>query len=416
VPLFSAGIAWLGLVVVYAGFLSIGFVFHLIPPILPVVIGDLQISHGQAGLLMSLFALPGILFSLPAGWLVDRFGAQATGVAGLAIMGAGTLAMGLGQGFVWILAARALAGVGAMVGVVSMQRMVTRLFAGRSLGIPMGVSGSAIPIGIIIVLNTMGPVAVEKGWRASTTYAGWTVLVVAMAFWTAGLLLGLASRRHLAASGTRTESGASRPSVTPEIGSPGQLEVKDGLRAIWIASIVWFCTNGAMTSFMTFAPDHFLDLGFALKERGVFTSIPMWVSASLGPVTGWITDRWGGRAAFIAAGMGLLALGLVLVPVSGLSPVLIGLALGTALALVVTPLLSMVGDVLPPSHHGRGFGILSTSANLGVFVVPPVAGAVRDSSGHYGWTFTLLAAVAALGVAGAEVLRRRRYCTPFGAR
>ena len=53
---YPAAFAWLGLVAVYLGFLSVGFVFHFLPPILPVIIADLQLSHTEAGLLMSLFA------------------------------------------------------------------------------------------------------------------------------------------------------------------------------------------------------------------------------------------------------------------------------------------------------------------------------------------------------------------------
>ena len=75
-PSFPATKAWFGLSVVYSGFLAVGFVFHFVPPVLPAVIEDLGITHGQAGLLMSLFALPGILFSMTGGWLADRFGGE----------------------------------------------------------------------------------------------------------------------------------------------------------------------------------------------------------------------------------------------------------------------------------------------------------------------------------------------------
>ena len=60
-PLFPASTAWLGLGVLYSGFLAVGFVFHFVPPVLPDVIADLELGHGQAGLLMSLFALPGVI-------------------------------------------------------------------------------------------------------------------------------------------------------------------------------------------------------------------------------------------------------------------------------------------------------------------------------------------------------------------
>lgn len=396
--------AWLGLSVVYSGFLAVGFVFHFVPPVLPFVVEDLGITHGQAGLLMSLFALPGIVLSLSSGWLTDRFGERVVGSLGLAVMGSGALAMAHAGSFALILAGRTLSGIGVVIAVIAMQRMVTRLFAGRPLGIPMGVSGSAIPVGIIVVLNLAGPLAEEQGWRVVASRTGLFAIAVAMVFLGASWFL----TRGVAVG--RTPGVAKVP--TGAEGPAG----RRGFRAIWIVGAVWFCANGAMTAFMTFAPDHYLDLGFAAGERGWLTSVPMWASALLGPLAGWLSDRYGGKAAFIAWGMGLLGLCLALVPWGTVPPVVLGLGLGIALAAVVTPTMSLPGMVLAPSHIGRGFGILSTCANVGIFVVPPLAGHVRDLSGGYGWPFAIMAAVALLGILAAEMLRRGRFTPGFGFR
>ena len=106
----SGAAAWAGLAVVYLGFLTVGFVFHFIPPVLPAMLADLGINHGQAGLLMSLFALPGILLSARGGWLADRMGPAPLAAAGLLAMGLGSLDMGLAPSFTTILAARASVG------------------------------------------------------------------------------------------------------------------------------------------------------------------------------------------------------------------------------------------------------------------------------------------------------------------
>ena len=191
------------------------------------------------------------------------------------------------------------------------------------------------------------------------------------------------------------------------------LVLRRGLRAIWIVGMVWFCANGDMTAFMTFAPDHYLNLGFGVRAQGLLTSVPMWGSALLGPVTGWLADRHGGKAAFIAWGLVLMGSSLLLVPMGAVSPVVIGLGLGVALAAIVTPTMSLPGTVLPPSHVGRGFGILSTCANVGIFAIPPVAGFVRDLSGGYRWPFLMMAGLAFVGVGAAEMLRRGRYTPGF---
>jgi MFS family permease len=383
----------------------VGCVFHFVPPILPSVIEDLGITHGQAGLLMSLFALPGALLSLSGGWLADRYGERAVGSLGLAVMGAGTLLLGAAGSFPLILAGRTLSGIGMLVTVISLQRMVTRLFQGRPLGVPMGVSGSAIPLGIIIVLNLAGPLAEEHGWREVPFRVGLAVLGIAVVFLIASWFI--TRGRSL---GIDPEGAAVIPTADEESAR------RKGFQAIWILGAIWFCANGAMTAFMTFAPDHYLDLGLGIKARGVMTSIPMWASALLGPFTGWLVDRHGGRAAFVAWGMGLMGICLTQVPLGSVPPPLIGLGLGIALAAMVTPTMSLPGMLLPPSHIGRGFGILSMCANLGIFAVPPVAGFVRDTSGGYLWPFMLMGGVALLGVAGAEILRRGGFTPGFKMR
>ena len=398
-PSFSLPGAWLGLSVVYSGFLAVGFVFHFVPPVLPAMMEDLGLTHGQGGLLMSLYALPGILLSFTGGWLADRFGERVVGSLGLAGMGAGTLVLAAAADFTLILAARAISGVGVVMAVIAMQRMVTRLFAGRSLGVPMGVSGSAIPLGIIVVLNLAGPVAAEHGWREVAMRVGWFGVAAAGVFLVAGWLL---------MRGRKPDPGGEQV-----MGRSSAAGLKKGLRAIWIIGVVWFCANGAMTAFMTFAPDFFKDLGMGIGERGLTASIPMWAAALLGPVSGWLADRYGGKAAFVACGMTLMAVCLALVPTGSISPGVLGFGLGIALAFMVTPTMSLPGSVLPPSHIGRGFGILSTLANLGIFFVPPLAGFARDLTGAYAWAFWLMGMVAAVGVAAAEILRRGRFTPGF---
>ncbi len=369
--------------------MAMGAMFHLIPPILTLVISDLKLNHGQGGMLMSLFALPGIIFSLPGGWMVDRFGARLMSSLGILAMGAATMAMARADGFTLILVARLLVGCGSVIAVVSTQRMVTRLFQGRPLGLPTGVSGSAVPVGIIVIYSIAGPMADQLGWQAVPWRAGLVCVAVSIVVFMAGRTLF-------------------RPPVqgfpNHETNAKGTVS---GLKIIWIAGLIWFFINGAMTAFLTFAPDHFLELGFGSRDRGIFTSIPMWCSAFLGPMIGILADRIGKKPLFIALGMTLLTLCLALIAFDKATPMVVGFGLGAAMALVVTPLLSLPGEILPPSHHGRGFGILSTFANAGIFVVPPFAGWVRDNNGGYFWPFILMAALGLAGVAVAGILQRQ---------
>lgn len=396
-PAYPAHLAWLGLVVAYAGAVTVGFVFHFLPPILTIVIDDLQISHGQAGLLMSLFALPGLLLSLPGGWLVDRYGERLVGGVGLILMGLGTYGLGYAPNFALILMARAASGIGAVVGFLALQRLIVRLFRGRGLGLPIGISGSAIPFGVVVVLNYAPNVATSGGWRAVPQLVGLAAMAIGLIFIAVITFV------------TRGEA-LGRDQMHDKAASAG---VRPNFRPIWIAGAAWFCANGAMTTFLTFAPDYYRDLGLSAVDSGRYTAIPMWTSAALGTVTGWLTEKYGGRAAFIMAGLLLMGAALIILPSALLSPVIIGLMLGFSMAALVTPIIALPGALLPPSYTGRGYGILATCANLGVFVVPPLAGMAHDATASYTLPYLLVGGLGLLGALAAEMLRRGRYTPGF---
>jgi len=382
--------AWLGLAVVFFCLACFGAVFQFVPPLLPTLIDQFSLSHRQAGLLMALFALPGVFVCLPGGLLVDRYGVRLTGVLGLGLMTVGSVGLALPIGFDLLLLARAVSGLGGMVAVVAMLRTVTRLFEGRPLGLPLGAVNTAVPVGIVCALNASGPAAEVLGWRP-------VALVVAGLGFVAWCLFMVLARR--------LPPGAGGDEATPD-DLTAATRPHHSFRPVLIAGAVWLCANGAMSSFATFAPDHFLARGLDTVTRGFLTSLPLFGAVLLGPLLGWITDVCGGKRTFILTGMLLMTLSLPLVPLTWLPPLVVGLVLALAMSCLPTPLLTLPVDVLPPSHHGRAFGILAACANGGIVLVPPLAGAVRDASGQYTWPFLLLGAVAAVGLVTAWWLPR----------
>ncbi len=376
------GHRWAGLGVVYLALVVFAAAFQVVPPVVPLLVSELGMQRSEIGLLMSCFALPGILLSIPAGLLADRFGVRLVGTIGLLIMAAGTVGTGFSRSVFWLLACRIVAGGGGMVAVVALQRTITCLFQGRPLGLPMGVTNTAIPVGIVVTLNVAGPAAEAVGWRPVFLAAGGLGLLTAAVFWIRCTVLDVRS----------TESA-------PAAGGPAP-----NWRPIWIAGLVWLCANGAMTTFVTFAPDLYLTRGLDTAARGILTSLPMLCAALLGPLVGWYTDRRGGKRILIAAGLASLAVALAAVPHAGLAPLATSLGLGLALACIPTPLMSLPADLLSPAHHGRAFGILAACANLGIFLLPPLAGQARDTSGTYLISFLLASGVAAAGALAARWL------------
>ncbi len=92
--------------------LSLAVALQSVPPVLSLIMAELELSHAQGGLLMSLFALPGIVLSIPAGVLTDRFSHKAIGLASLGLMIIGVAVFASGYSLLAMALARVLSGIG----------------------------------------------------------------------------------------------------------------------------------------------------------------------------------------------------------------------------------------------------------------------------------------------------------------
>jgi len=81
----------------------------------PLLKDELHLSASQLGLLLSSFFWGYTLCQLPAGWIVDRYGANWVLAAGFFIWSCATFTTGLLHGFAALLAIRLVLGVGESV-------------------------------------------------------------------------------------------------------------------------------------------------------------------------------------------------------------------------------------------------------------------------------------------------------------
>ncbi len=83
-----------------------------VPPILPVLMQALNLSVSRAGLLMSVFAITGLILAIPAGFIFQKMGARLTGLlaGGSIVIGAALGASSTGVGS--LLFSRVIEGIG----------------------------------------------------------------------------------------------------------------------------------------------------------------------------------------------------------------------------------------------------------------------------------------------------------------
>jgi LPXTG-motif cell wall-anchored protein len=381
---------WVILGVATLSCLAFAITMQSVPPILSLVMAEFQLTYAQGGLLMSLFALPGIAISIPAGMLADRYGQKTIGIICFVLMIAGTAIFASGNSLPVLVLGRVVAGAGALTMLVLAPQLLAQWFAGREMGIAMGVLNTALPIGTILSLNFLSLLGENMGWRASAWISAAVPLIALVIF----IFL------FAPAPGTSQISRSKGESFLQSVRLTGI--------SIWILGIAWLLFNAAVISMFTFTPEFLQSAGLTIASAGFVTSALMWPSIVLGPVVGYVIDRIDRKRSIIAIGGLALAIFIVMIPTATSWILALMIIVGIAQILIPTPIFAVIPEVTSPERLGLGFGIFNTCLNLGIVAGPVAVGAVRDVTGSYQASYALMAGFALLIILAMVVLRRRQ--------
>lgn len=109
---------------------------------LPVIRRELGLTPTTAGWVINAYLLVFAALAAAAGRLGDVVGVKRIFLSGVALFGLASMASGLAQDGAWLVAARAVQGVGAAAIFPASLSMVTLVFAERERGLALGISGS----------------------------------------------------------------------------------------------------------------------------------------------------------------------------------------------------------------------------------------------------------------------------------
>jgi predicted MFS family arabinose efflux permease len=365
---------WKILIMTYVCMLSFALVFQSIAPLLTLIRQEFNISHAQAGLLMSFFALPGIFVAIPGGVVSDRFGIRKTGVASLVLMITGTFILGTSSSTLQAYAGRIVSGVGGLTLAVVLPQLLSRWFIGKELGIGMGIFNTAMPLGTILSLNVFSMVGNSFGWQLPiflTTTAS-----------TIALLVFLLLCREPAGETERVKG-----TVIGDIASLGV--------SVWLVGLCWMWFNATLISFITFSSDFLIAKGYEVGAAGFMSSMVMMGSLFLNPVAGYVVHRFGRESLLIGAGGVFLATLTFLTPAaSSIAPFF--LLVGISASLVPAPIYSLPPKIVKPENLGLAFGVMTACLNVGILGGPYFVGLARDFTGEYTLSFHLMTLFAVL--------------------
>jgi MFS family permease len=381
------GYRWIILTIVYLSILAFTFIFQSIPPVLPLIISELHLTYAQSGLLMSLFALPGLFISLPGGFLSDRYPMRPLGAGCFLLMIGGVLLVGLGHDLRILWLGRVIAGIGALALSILLPKLLSQWFRKKELGLAMGIFNTGVPLGSVICFGLFGKMGSLWGWRVPILLTGIYSLITALLF------LGFYQLPSSQTLETDKQGGLSQS--LKEMGYP-----------IWWVGVSWLWFNAAFISFATFAPGFFLAKGYTIERGGFLTGIPLLGSLFFSPLVGYLVDRFRHQEWLI--GIGGIGLSILILSFNFSSSYLVLVMLmGVFSATIPAPIYSLPPELLRPVYLGLGFGVISTCSSIGLFIAPYLIGKAKDLTGSDSFSFVFISLFFVLTVIPILFVHRR---------
>lgn len=385
---------WLVLAVLFLARTAMGFQFQSVASLSSFVITDLDIDYTQLGLLIGSYLLPGIVIAYPSGLLGQRFGDKQGAILGMTLMVIGGVLTGTSNDYGVFLLGRLISGTGAVLLNVLLMKMATDWFVGREIGTALALLVSSWPVGIGIALIVLPQLALT--FSAATAF-----VVTAVA---AALVLVLIAAIYRVPT---TAAGKLPPTKGPGLG----LSIREfGL--VTMAGTVWALFNVGYIILISFAPPLLIAQGISVRGAGMATSLASWTIIPTIALGGMLLDRIGHATMLMMTSFALLALSIMLLPSTSSFALIafIGLVGGLPCgAMLVLPV-----EVLRPQSRGPGMGIFYTWYYVGMALLTPVAGYVRDLTGDPAkpLTFAGCLEIAAIAVLVLLRLSEHRYGLP----
>jgi MFS family permease len=146
---------------------------------------EFNLTKTEIGIVFSAFAYPYLIFQIIGGWVSDRFGAKRTLVVCGLIWASATVLTGLAGGFVSLIVARILLGLGEGATFPAATAAMSRWIPKEKRGFAQGITHAFARLGNALAPAAMIAVMATYGWResfyvcAATSFV-WVILWMAV--------------------------------------------------------------------------------------------------------------------------------------------------------------------------------------------------------------------------------------------
>jgi MFS transporter, FSR family, fosmidomycin resistance protein len=362
------------------------FYILALPPLFPILRDEFGVGYAALGFALAI--LNGItgLTQAPVGFLVDRFGARAILIVGLALFSLAIGLVGVFPSYPALLAFMVIGGLGNSVfhpadySILSStvgQRRMGRAFSIHTFG---GYAGFALAPPVIVFLSA------TFGWQMALMLSGAAGLIVTLLVVVNSEALRTDADARRMPTSRRDATGAAgvRLLLSPSI-----------LMALLFYAMLAFSLGG----YMSFSVAE-IEALYRVTLAEATVPLTMYLAASAVGVLagGWVADRTHLHRHVVGGSFVMVAICAALVP-ELLPPLAITTGLfalaGFFSGLVAPSRDMMVRAVTPPGASGKVFGFVTTGFNIGGIAAPLLFGLILDY-GEPGLVFWTIAGLSVL--------------------
>ena len=377
-----------------------------IPPALPVLREALGISLIEAGFLLSMVQMAGMLGGVFIGLAADGFGLRRSMLLGQGVLAAASLAGAWATQPAGLLVLRALEGLGFLLVVLPVPSLIRQLVPPSRLALHLGLWGTYMATGTSLVLAG-GPVLMSAiGWQGLW---GWLATVsAAVAAW---LFLRVPSDR------VRRAAAGVVPSAAPA-GVPAQwrarLRATLGSAGPWRVAITFSMYSSQWLAVIGFLPSIYARAGLSGQVAGLLTALACLMNVSGNIAAGRLLHRGVCARHLLYAGF----LAMAATAFVAFSPLTAEAPVARYLAVV---LFSAVGGLIPatlfalavhvaPSEHtvSTTVGWMQQCSSAGQFIGPPLVAWVAGAAGGWQWTWVITGLACVVGLVLSSRTRYQR--------
>jgi MFS family permease len=386
---------------------------------------EFHLSSVGMGYLLSSFVWSYVLFLIPMGLFVDRFGAKRVAAAGIVIWSAATAFTGAAWNFASILTGRLVMGLGESSTNPVGGKVIREWIPGSERGAFNAIFNSGSYAGPAFCSAIVGILIQMFGWRTAFFLTGGIGFV-----WLAAWLWWFGPPEKVG-----WLSGEERQKIIDERDAKGSLDHSQGeahgltallsKRTMWGLALTQGCNVYAQYLFLTWLPSYLqATKHLTIIKTGLFSALPYGSTVVLCIMFGRLSDVYlrkrgvlgGQRRNMVAAAM-LTASVILAVPVVNniwLLVILFTISL-TGVATTTSLNYALLSDLLPNSRDvGKAMACLVVGGNLFGLVAPIVTGYVIAATGSYNWAFLIAGALLVCGAVVALTMTRRPIQFPEG--